>query len=199
MSSEYQPRTNLTAPQKGIIEATIEILAKEGYAHTSIGSIARELKLSKGNIQYHFATKEILMQEAIAYIYNVAFRDIRPRIDTAGTPWERIQQFISGSIEFYQTYPTYIRALRELKFNFRPTHHRSHAAVRYEKELADVAELLREGQQKGAFRPFDTTIMALTIRQGLDGLSIKMSEPGYDIAHHEKELLEILRRAIVAQ
>lgn len=197
LSTDYQPRAYLTLPQKRIIEATIAHIATEGYAHTSIGDIARKLKQSKGALQYHFPTKESLMQETIAYIYNVAFQDIRPNIDATDDAWERMRQFIEGSVAFYVTYPMCVKALGELMFNFRPTLHRSQATTRYEKELIDVALLLREGQKQGLFRSFDVDIMAVTIRHCLDGLIVKMSEPRYDIARHKQELIDFIRGGIL--
>ncbi len=44
-----------------IIAAAIRVLARKGYANTSLMDIAREAKMSKGAVHYHFPTKEALM------------------------------------------------------------------------------------------------------------------------------------------
>jgi AcrR family transcriptional regulator len=44
-----------------IVEATTRVLARQGYAHTSLMDIAKEAGMSKGAVHYHFPTKEALM------------------------------------------------------------------------------------------------------------------------------------------
>jgi AcrR family transcriptional regulator len=44
-----------------IVEAAIRVLARQGYAHTSLMDIATEAGMSKGAVHYHFPTKEALM------------------------------------------------------------------------------------------------------------------------------------------
>jgi AcrR family transcriptional regulator len=44
-----------------IIEATMRVLARQGYARTSLMDIANEVGMSKGAVHYHFPTKEALM------------------------------------------------------------------------------------------------------------------------------------------
>ncbi|MEM9073267.1 MAG: TetR/AcrR family transcriptional regulator [Myxococcota bacterium] len=45
-----------------IVQAAIRVLAKQGYARTSLMDIAREAGMSKGAVHYHFPTKEALIQ-----------------------------------------------------------------------------------------------------------------------------------------
>ena len=44
-----------------IVEATTRVLARQGYANTSLMDIAKEAGMSKGAVHYHFPTKESLM------------------------------------------------------------------------------------------------------------------------------------------
>lgn len=44
-----------------IVEATTRVLARKGYANTSLMDIAKEAGMSKGAVHYHFPTKESLM------------------------------------------------------------------------------------------------------------------------------------------
>ncbi len=45
-----------------IVQAAIRVLARQGYARTSLMDIAREAGMSKGAVHYHFPTKEALIQ-----------------------------------------------------------------------------------------------------------------------------------------
>jgi TetR/AcrR family acrAB operon transcriptional repressor len=44
-----------------IVQAAIRVLARQGYAGTSLLDIAREAGMSKGAVHYHFPTKEALL------------------------------------------------------------------------------------------------------------------------------------------
>lgn len=44
-----------------IVDATTHVLARKGYANTSLMDIAKEAGMSKGAVHYHFPTKEALM------------------------------------------------------------------------------------------------------------------------------------------
>src|SRR4051812_26773311 len=127
MSSDYIPQTNRSETNKRILEATIESLVEYGFNSTSIGSLAADTKLSKGVIHYHFSSKEILFQETIAYIYEIAFASVRPTMDAAQDDWGKVEQFIRSSVNFHFTNADYVLALREIGMNFRPQVHRSYA------------------------------------------------------------------------
>jgi AcrR family transcriptional regulator len=44
-----------------IVQAATRVLARQGYAHTSLMDIAKEAGMSKGAVHYHFPTKEALI------------------------------------------------------------------------------------------------------------------------------------------
>lgn len=48
-----------------IVEAAMRVLARQGYARTSLMDIANEVGMSKGAVHYHFPTKEALMAKVL--------------------------------------------------------------------------------------------------------------------------------------
>lgn len=48
-----------------IVDAAIRVIARQGYAHTSLMDIAKEVGMSKGAVHYHFPTKEALMTQVL--------------------------------------------------------------------------------------------------------------------------------------
>ncbi|MEO0325257.1 MAG: TetR/AcrR family transcriptional regulator [Myxococcota bacterium] len=53
-------KSEISAAQ--IVDAAMRVLARQGYARTSLLDIAREAGMSKGALHYHFPTKEALIQ-----------------------------------------------------------------------------------------------------------------------------------------
>ena len=48
-----------------IVEAAMRVLARQGYAHSSLMDIANEVGMSKGAVHYHFPTKESLITQVL--------------------------------------------------------------------------------------------------------------------------------------
>lgn len=48
-----------------IVAAATRVIARQGYARTSLNDIAKEAGMSKGAVHYHFPTKEALVAEVL--------------------------------------------------------------------------------------------------------------------------------------
>lgn len=48
-----------------IVAAATRVIARNGYARTSLNDIAREAGMSKGAVHYHFPTKEVLVAKVL--------------------------------------------------------------------------------------------------------------------------------------
>lgn len=57
------PKSAQSAAQ--IIAAATRVIARRGYARSSLADIAREAGMSKGAVHYHFATKESLVEQVL--------------------------------------------------------------------------------------------------------------------------------------
>ncbi len=192
----YTPRSNLTPTQRRILECVVKTIAEVGYARTTVGEISRRLDLSKGVIQYHFPSKEGLIQETIAYIYTVARKYMSAQIWRTTNEWEQVRSFIELSGKFYQQYPMHIQALQAIRANFRPQKCISLADTLYERELSDLENVFIAGQKKGVLSQFDPSIAALTVRMTLNGVATQIySQQNYDTKKHTDELIEMFRRA----
>jgi TetR/AcrR family transcriptional repressor of bet genes len=74
-----------------LIEATIETLAQRGYARTTLTEVARTAGLSHGLVNFHFATKERLLAETLAYLAEEYLANWTAALAAAGdAPAERL-------------------------------------------------------------------------------------------------------------
>ena len=48
-----------------IVAAATRVIARQGYARTSLNDIAKEAGMSKGAVHYHFPTKEELVSKVL--------------------------------------------------------------------------------------------------------------------------------------
>lgn len=59
--------TQITAREKSILEATIQLMSHYGYDKTTMNDIARQAGISKGAIYLHFESKETLFDAVVNY------------------------------------------------------------------------------------------------------------------------------------
>jgi len=84
-----------------ILEATVEVIASRGVHETSFARIIEHAGLSSTRlISYHFESRDVLLQEALAYVLDEAARFMGPRIAQATTANERLSAYIRSNLEF---------------------------------------------------------------------------------------------------
>lgn len=67
--AERPPRKQAREARKlQLIEATISVLARQGYARMTLTEVARQAGLSHGLVNFHFSTKERLLAETLGYL-----------------------------------------------------------------------------------------------------------------------------------
>ncbi|MCB2137174.1 MAG: TetR family transcriptional regulator C-terminal domain-containing protein [Rhodobacteraceae bacterium] len=68
-----------------LIEATIETLARRGYARTTLTDVARLAGLSHGLVNFHFETKEKLLSETLLYLAEEYKQNWKSALEAAGS------------------------------------------------------------------------------------------------------------------
>ncbi len=63
-----------------IIEAALRLYMKKPPHEVSIGEIAREAKVSKGLVFYHFESKQKLLEEAVFMLSKKCLRNSTPAV-----------------------------------------------------------------------------------------------------------------------
>lgn len=174
-----------------IIEAAVDVIAEQGAAQASLAKIAEKATISTSLILYHFKGKEELFAatlEAIVADWEAPAKKILVSNATAGV---KLHRYIEARLVHIATRPKQSVAMVNLLFAVRPDNNTQ--AYRTEEngfELDDVEALLREGQEKGEFKSFNTTHMAMMIRSTIDQFLGYSQVPGIDLEAYVKDLLD---------
>lgn len=75
-----------------ILDVSSEIFLQKGYENTSINDIAKALKMTKGAIYYHFASKEELLKQVMENFFQDMNWFITIQKDTKTTGLEKIRK-----------------------------------------------------------------------------------------------------------
>ena len=78
--------------QAQIIQSAIRVLARQGYARTSLLDIAREAGMSKGAVHYHYSTKEALLQVVLKSACDTVQEQTIAAWQTEATPFASLRK-----------------------------------------------------------------------------------------------------------
>ncbi|HSW81513.1 MAG TPA: TetR family transcriptional regulator, partial [Candidatus Saccharimonas sp.] len=119
------PKSNTTNQNKSfieqarraqIIEATISVLAQNGYVNTSFAKIGKQAGISASLISYHFKNKEELTEEVYKSILQGRAAHVGAKIAAAQTASDKLRAAIESDLFYMGTQPELFQALVEILF-----------------------------------------------------------------------------------
>ncbi len=172
-SEEKKPRkASREARKVQLIEATIEVIASNGYARTTLTDVARKAGLSHGLVNFHFSTKEGLLSETLAYLAE-EYRDNWSRA-LAAVPEDdaarQIEALLKADFEPALCTPARLSAWCSFwgEAQSRPIYQQNYGPndARYNRMLEGIcARLMTEGGYTG-----DPVIVARALRVTVEGV-----------------------------
>lgn len=78
-------QTRSAETRERLLEAAIVTLCKRGYADTTTATIAEEAEVTRGALQYHFASREALLEAALDHLADRRCAAMRQALEQAGT------------------------------------------------------------------------------------------------------------------
>lgn len=184
-----------------ILRAAIQVVARHGFEAASASLIAEHAGVSKGLIWHYFADKTDLMKQAVAQTVRV----IRDEVAASAAPStpvpDAIRTFIGTVASARKKRPDEFRAMdRIIRRLEEPDGSPAFSQQDYEELYQGQEELFRRGQADGAFRPFDTRVMAITYQAAIDAmLSYLDTHPETDTDSYASALADILLSAMTRQ
>jgi AcrR family transcriptional regulator len=184
--------------RRQLIDATVSVVASQGYQKASLAAIARQAGVSKGLLWHYFADGDDLMEQT-ARSTLVALREVVARdVDLSAEVPQIIRSAIRRAAALRDTHGPQLRALQEIVQNLRrPDGSRRLGLHDYEETYALQAKLFQRGQDEGSLRRFDTHYMAVTYQGAVDTMLAYLdSHPGADAGECAAAVADILLTGI---
>ncbi|MBE7519478.1 MAG: TetR family transcriptional regulator C-terminal domain-containing protein [Thermoflexaceae bacterium] len=196
-------RINITAiRRRQITDATIAVMARNGWNETSIDEITREAGVSRGLVSYHFRDKSELLSGVLARCQESFDEAVARGVAEGQDVLERLRIIIRVAIELVKTDPVNYEVF--LHFT---------ASARSDPELGDqirklwagyraaTASAIRYGQLKGLIRPdIDPDATAAMEISTLIGLALQwlLDPDAYPLEEAARETEEMFMSFITA-
>lgn len=184
-----------------ILRATIQVVALHGFDAASASLIARQARVSKGLIWHYFADKTELMQQAVTEAIRVIRDEVAASSDPSTPVPGAIRTFIRTVASIRVQRPDEFRAMARITSRLQePGESPAFIQHDYEQLYQGQEALFRRGQEEGAFRHFDTRVMAITYQAAIDAmLSYLDTHPETDVIRYADALADILLAAMTRQ
>lgn len=179
------------------MRCAIDTLAEEGYARASLSRIADRAGISKSVIVYHFGGKDEVFEQVAAEVTRAATEVVGPRLAAEKTARGRLRTYLEARIGFLATHRQYMLALFEIWISLRT----SEGDLRFGEADARatveaIERILLDGQRSGEFGSFSAPVVAMVIRQAVDGVALRLrAEPDLDLDSYARELVAFFDQA----
>lgn len=175
--------------RQDIVDAAVKVINTQGYAAASVMTIAKEAGVSKGTILYHFASKEELISAVVTTAYANGAAYMKPRIDAAVTMADKLDAYITSNIEYLAQHAQQIAAVHQVMLNTPFVDYSDDAVSRLER-------LFLKGQVDDEFCTFDAQVMAISVRNVIDGSSFYIVDnPDIDTDAYARSISDMFKRA----
>lgn len=167
----------MVAPQRraAIVQATIRCLARDGYHHLTMKTLAREAGVSQGILHYYFTDKAAILSAALEAVTAELDSRLAPEEPHAAPPL-RLRGLIAACLatalerpEIWRVYLQFWGAMLHT-----PALTALNAAL-YTRLRRQLASLLTQGIHQGYFRAVDVLPAATVILGLLDGVALQMT------------------------
>lgn len=182
------------------MQATVAVVAAQGYAHASLAAVATQAGVSKGLVCHYFGGRDTLMEQT-ARATLVALRTaVVDDLDLAAPVPQIIRSAVHRVARLPKTHATQLAAVGQIVLNLRDPEGTPRLDMdAYEETYAGQEELFRRGQREGDLREFDTRVMAVTYQSAVDAMLTYLAKhPEDDPGRYADELTDLLLNAIRA-
>jgi AcrR family transcriptional regulator len=184
--------------RRQIMESTVAVVAEVGFAGASLAAIAQRAGLSKGLLSYHFRDKDDLMEQTALWVFADFEESVVAGLDISTPAPDLLRQIVRQVAAHGVAHRVQRRALDQIIRNLRgPDGSPRFSLADYESTYAAQEQLFRRGQREGAFRAFDTRVMAVTLQAAMDTMfGYADAHPDVDVERYADQLADLLLAAV---
>lgn len=175
-----------------LIDATITLLARHGYAGTSLARIAGSAKISKATVLYHFPSKDAVVRAAYESVIEGLTTEVGAAV-AAHTGAAALEAYVRSLVGHLHERPERARVITEAIGGAEGVTDSPGAPARWQ----PVAELVAAAQKAGDYRAdADPRVAAIALNGAIDAIvAERMADPTFDTPAAAEHLIGVLRRA----
>ncbi len=157
--------------RKKIIEAAVTVFSQTGFHNSKVDDIAKLAGVAKGTLYYNFPSKSKIFAAAVVEGLEDIINNVQKELASELPFIEHFKKLIECNVTLYLKHGDLTKIyFNELSSGIDREVLDEIEAVR-ERFIGFIAEMVRDGQEKGYLKPLDTRLAAVGIVGLLDSLS----------------------------
>jgi len=164
-------REQSDATRRALVEVSLELFVRHGYAGTTVRAIAKKAKISPGLMFHYFPSKQALLGEHVGVVERGIDQVVRT-LSTAKAPLEAfggVARMILQSFSSHYGKNLFLLANQVLSIDTIPASVKSRVSPT--KSIEASLPLIRRGQARGEIRPGDPRALAVAYWGALQGIA----------------------------
>jgi AcrR family transcriptional regulator len=182
------------ATRQKLFEATMALIAEQGFSDTTVDQIAERAGVAKGTVYYNFASKSVLFEELLRYGVGLLTADFTAAV--AGLPpVDAMAALVRAELAFIQRYRSFAQLLLSEMWRTQRDWQQTLRLLR-EEAITVIAETVQAGVDSGDFaadldvRLSASALFGVCLVVALDWLVFNPEQP---IEQVESAVLAIVR------
>ena len=156
-----------------ILDAATTVFVRLGFQHARMDDIVEESGLSKGTLYWYFKSKEDIINAILRRLFTGELENLESLLEAEGTASERLIQLTNNRVTGWKHMSNLVPIIFE--FYAVAVHQQwvQQFIGEYFKHFRELLEaLIRQGVERGEFRPVNTTDAAISLTSMYEGLTI---------------------------
>jgi AcrR family transcriptional regulator len=156
-----------------ILDAATTVFVRLGFQHARMDDIVEESGLSKGTLYWYFKSKEDIINAILRRLFTGELENLESLLEAEGTASERLIQLTNNRVTGLKHMSNLVPIIFE--FYAVAVHQQwvQQFIGEYFKHFRELLEaLIRQGVERGEFRPVNTTDAAISLTSMYEGLTI---------------------------
>ncbi len=171
-----------------ILHAAVRVFAEKGYHGCRIADVARAAGVAYGLVYHYFQNKDELLESVFAEQWTIFINALEAIDAGPGTAADKIAGLFGFVFDVYKTAPAAVRVLM-LEVTHTPQGLRAGSTREtFEKAVRLLADVVRQGQERGELRRQADPILAATALLGAMELTLSGMVMGLVPAANEEEI-----------
>jgi len=171
-----------------ILHAAVRVFAEKGYHGCRIADVARAAGVAYGLVYHYFQNKEELLESVFAEQWTIFINALEAVDAGPGTAADKIAGLFGFVFDVYKTAPAAVRVLM-LEVTHTPQGLRAGSTREtFERALRLLADIVRQGQERGELRRGADPLLAATALLGAMELTLSGMVMGLVPAASEEEI-----------
>ena len=189
-----RPTFTEQARRRQLVEVTIQLIARHGYAKCSLQRIAEAAGITKAAVIYHFASKQAVVRAAYDSVIAGLTAHVAEALAAAPTAGAAVDAYVRALIGYLADHPDHVRVIVESLDDAHDTgiDDRPASAARWR----PVAALVDAAKDAGVYRPdVDARTLAIMLGGAIDAVVAEsLTDPAYDLGSAADAVVDLLHR-----